>query len=196
MPTLTGILEWPERAEGRIRQFGDGFIEAPDDPFVPTALADRYPLRNALEVTVEVVDRKPRRRRGRSGGGSRPARPVVDEVISIEGLAPDDFAKRKAFEDLTVIDPQPRYTLEHPGCADACRLIDLFCPIGRGQRSLIVSPPKAGKTTLLKNIASGLAANYPDVEVYALLIDERPEEVTDFRRSVPCHVVASSNDHT
>lgn len=200
MPTLTGILEWPERAEGRIRQFGDGFIEAPDDPFVPTALAERYPLRNAQEVTVEVVDRKPRRRRGRSGGGGgsgqRPARPVVDEVISIEGLAPDEFAKRKAFEELTVIDPQPRYVLEHRGCADACRLIDLFCPIGRGQRSLIVSPPKAGKTTLLKNIASGLAANYPEVEVFALLIDERPEEVTDFRRSVPCHVVASSNDHT
>jgi len=195
MPTLTGILEWPERAEGRVRQFGDGFIEAPDDPFVPTALADRYPLRNAQEVTVEVVDKKPRRRRGRSGA-PRKSRPVVDEVISIEGLEPGEFARKKSFDELTVIDPQPRLTLEHPGCADACRLIDLFCPIGRGQRALIVSPPKAGKTTLLKNIASGLAANWPDVEVYALLVDERPEEVTDFRRSVPCQVVASSNDHT
>jgi len=195
MPTLTGILEWPQRAEGRVRQFGDGFIEAPDDPFVPTGLADRYPLRHAQEVTVEVVNRRPRRRRGRSGG-SRPSRPVVDEILSIEGIDPEEFARRKSFEDLTVIDPQPRYTLEHPGCADACRLIDLFCPIGRGQRALIVSPPKAGKTTLLKNIAEGLAANAPEAEVFALLVDERPEEVTDFRRSVPCKVVASSNDHT
>lgn len=106
----------------------------------------------------------------------------------------------KAWEDLTSIDPQPRYTLEYPGCSESCRLIDLFCPIGRGQRSLIVSPPKAGKTTLLKDIASGIAKNYPDVDIIALLIDERPEEVTDFRRffeklGPQCKVIASSNDH-
>jgi transcription termination factor Rho len=107
----------------------------------------------------------------------------------------------RKFEDLTSIDPQPRFTLEHPGCPDSCRLIDLFCPIGRGQRALIVSPPKAGKTTLLKDIAGGIAKNYPEVELIALLIDERPEEVTDFRRYFTqlgprCQVIASSNDHT
>jgi len=85
--------------------------------------------------------------------------------------------------DLTSIDPQPRLTLEYPGCPVSCRLIDLFCPIGRGQRGLIVSPPKAGKTTLLKDIAGAVVRNHPDVEVIVLLVDERPEEVTDFRRT-------------
>ncbi len=201
MVTVTGILEWPERAEGRVRQFAGGLIQSADDPFVPVQMGDRYPLRNGQEITVEVIEKRSRRRRrgrnrgsGGSSNGSRPPRPVVDEVISIEGLEPGALADRPAFEDLTVIDPQPRLTLEHPGCSASCRLVDLFCPIGKGQRGLIVSPPKAGKTTLLKDIANGLQTNHPDLNVFALLIDERPEEVTDFRRNVPCEVIASSND--
>jgi transcription termination factor Rho len=172
------------------------------DPFVPAALGERYRLRNGVELTVEVVDRRSRRRRrGRGPGpggeqGPRPSRPVVEQVVKIEGLDPDDFARRKPFEELTTIDPQPRLTLEYPGCPPACRLIDMFCPIGRGQRGLIVSPPKAGKTTLLKDIATALSRNHPSVHVFALLVDERPEEVTDFRRNVPCTVLASSNDQT
>ncbi|CAN5868308.1 transcription termination factor Rho [soil metagenome] len=114
----------------------------------------------------------------------------------------------KPWEELTSIDPQPRLTLEYPGCPDSCRLIDMFCPIGRGQRALIVSPPKAGKTSLLKDIARSIAINHPTVTIIGLLIDERPEEVTDFKRtfaglggvdgdgSVPrATVMASSNDH-
>jgi transcription termination factor Rho len=126
----------------------------------------------------------------------------------------------KPFDQLTTIDPQPRLTLEYPGCPDSCRLIDLFCPIGRGQRALIVSPPKAGKTTLLKDISASIYRNHPDVTLIALLVDERPEEVTDFRRTFAAfgplttpqplpddlapapstaphraHVLASSNDH-
>jgi len=84
--------------------------------------------------------------------------------------------------------------LEHRGCPPACRLIDLFCPIGYGTRGLIVAPPKAGKTILLQQIAMGIHHNHPDVKLVALLIDERPEEVTDFRRNVPAEVLASSND--
>lgn len=87
------------------------------------------------------------------------------------------------FDELTSIDPQPRLTLEYPGCPASCRLIDLFCPIGRGQRGLIVSPPKAGKTTLLKDIGTAIVRNHPDTELIVLLVDERPEEVTDFRRT-------------
>lgn len=103
---------------------------------------------------------------------------------SVPGLElPPGLTKIRSFEDLTSIDPAPRLTLEYPGCPASCRLIDLFCPIGRGQRGLIVSPPKAGKTTLLKDIATAILRNHPDVEVVVLLVDERPEEVTDFRRT-------------
>ncbi len=109
--------------------------------------------------------------------------PVVANIVAIEGQDPEKFALAKRFEELTSIDPQPRLTLEYPGCPPSCRLVDLFCPIGRGQRGLIVSPPKAGKTTLLKDLATAILRNHPDVYVFVLLVDERPEEVTDFRRS-------------
>ncbi|MGP1346189.1 MAG: transcription termination factor Rho [Phycisphaerales bacterium] len=210
MNTMTGILVWPDRADGRLRPIDEALAGttdiARDDLVVPAALRERYPLRNAQELTVEVVERRGnRRRRGRGGrgpngdaggpNGAASVRSVIDAVVAIEGLAPDDYASRKPFEDLTVIDPQPRLRLEHRGCPPSCRLIDLFCPIGRGQRGLIVAPPKAGKTTLLHDIATGLSINHPELEVFALLVDERPEEVTQFRREVPCRVFASSNDH-
>jgi transcription termination factor Rho len=191
MTTHSGILEWPKGTEGRIRQLNDRLVEQQNDPFVPRELASRYPLRDGQHVTVSVSEKKPRRRRGRRG---RNPRTVVDEIISIEGLEPELYASRKPFEELTAVDPEPRMTLEYPGCPPACRLIDLFCPIGYGTRGLIVAPPKAGKTILLQNIAAGIKHNHPDVEVVALLIDERPEEVTDFKRNVPAQVLASSND--
>ena len=126
--------------------------------------------------------------------------------VVVQGLPPpaQGPAPGRAFEEFTSIDPQPRITLEYPGCPVSCRLIDLFCPIGRGQRGLIVSPPKAGKTTLLKDIATSVVRNHPDIEMVVLLVDERPEEVTDFRRAFAqftgvdaarCSVIASSNDH-
>ncbi len=108
-------------------------------------------------------------------------RPPAALDVDAQPLSFPPDAKR--FEDLTSVDPQPRLTLEYPGCPPSCRLIDLFCPIGRGQRGLIVSPPKAGKTTLLKDIATAILRNHADVEVVVLLVDERPEEVTDFRRT-------------
>ncbi len=191
MSTLSGILEWRNGTEGRIRQLDDRLVEHTDDPFVPVELRERYPLRQGQRVTVSVVHRKSRRRRGRK---PRAARPVVEEVLEIEGLSPEQYAARTPFEELTALDPQPRIVLEHPGCPAACRLIDLFCPLGYGTRGLIVSPPKAGKTILLQNIAFGIKHNHPDIELVALLIDERPEEVTDFKRNVPAQVLASSND--
>jgi transcription termination factor Rho len=195
MTTLTGILEWPQRADGRIRQLTDSRLtQTPDDPFVPQAMGDTYPLRNGQEVVVEVEVRKSKRRP--RGGGPRNERPIVERIVSIEGMEPSAYASHKPFEDLTVIDPQPRLTLEYPGCPPSCRLIDLFSPLGRGQRGLIVSPPKAGKTTLLKDIVLALSKNHPELVLMALLIDERPEEVTDFRRAVPARVFASSNDHS
>lgn len=191
MTTATGILDFPKGSEPRLRQVRDGLVESPEDPFVSSELVEQLGLRPAQELTVDVVERKPRRRR-RSGG--RAARAVAEEVLEIEGLSPDAYAARKPFEELTAIDPQPRMALEHPGCPPACRLVDLFCPLGYGTRGLIVAPPKAGKTILLQQIAAGIKHNHEDVDVVALLIDERPEEVTDFRRNVPAEVLASSND--
>ncbi|MEC8558728.1 MAG: transcription termination factor Rho, partial [Planctomycetota bacterium] len=190
--TVTGLLQLQEGADARLRQLGDGLVEAKDDPFVPESLAGECPFRPASRMTVEVVERKARRRR--RGGGGRPVRQVVQEILSVEDLSPEEYSTRKEFLELTPIDPQPRLNLEHDGCPPACRLIDLFCPIGFGTRGLIVAPPKAGKTILLQNIAFGIKHNHPDVELVALLIDERPEEVTDFRRNVPATVLASSND--
>ena len=191
MSTVTGILDFPKGSEPRLRQLGDGLIEATEDPFVPSELIEDLDLRPSQQLEVEVVAKKPRRRR-RSGG--RKPRPVVDKILHVEGLAPENYAARKGFDELTPVDPEPRMSLEHRGCPPACRLIDLFCPIGYGTRGLIVAPPKAGKTILLQQIAAGIKHNHPDVDVVALLIDERPEEVTDFRRNVPAEVLASSND--
>jgi transcription termination factor Rho len=112
---------------------------------------------------------------------SQPRGPILPHRTDIDGRPLPPAIRR--FDELTTIDPQPRLTLEYPGCPASCRLIDLFCPIGRGQRALIVSPPKAGKTTLLKDMATAILRNHPDVEVVVLLVDERPEEVTDFRRT-------------
>ena len=209
--TMTGILEWPQRTEGRVRQITDAAVvlQNADDPYVPVAFGDELPLRNGLEVTVEVGHRKSRRRRGKPG--PRNVRPVVESFLKIEGMDPHAFASARPFEDLTSIDPEPMLKLEYPGCPPACRLIDLFCPIGRGQRGLIVSPPKAGKTTLMKQITESILRNHEDVHVILLLVDERPEEVTDFKRTFSTtraddewphawgrdrvRILASSNDH-
>jgi transcription termination factor Rho len=192
MSTVSGILQLQNGTDARLRQLGDGLVESKDDPFVPMSLEEMAPLRQALQMTVEVVEKKAKRRR--RGGGGRPVRRIAEEIVEIEGIPAKEFADRKRFEDLTPIDPQPRLNLEYEGCPPACRLIDMFCPIGFGTRGLIVAPPKAGKTILLQHIAFGIKRNHPDVELVALLIDERPEEVTDFRRNVPAHVLASSND--
>jgi len=189
--TCTGILDWHSPHECKLRQYENGIVTDVNDPLVPPTVAAQYDLRPGQRITAEVVHKRPKRRSGKNRRGPRP---VVESVLEIEGLPPDEWVNRKPFEELTPIDPQPRLTLEYPGCPAACRLIDLFCPIGYGTRGLIVAPPKAGKTVLLQNIAAGITHNHPDVEVVALLIDERPEEVTDFRRNVPAEVLASSND--
>lgn len=116
-------------------------------------------------------------------------------VDKVTGLDPDQVRKRVDFQELTPLHPNEQLVLEHDPDEPSTRMIDLFAPIGKGQRGLIVSPPKAGKTTLLKHIAQGIEANYPDVKLIILLVDERPEEVTDFRRSVKrAEVIAATFD--
>jgi transcription termination factor Rho len=189
--TVTGILDWEKPHEGRLRQWKNGPVSSESDPFVPVALKEEFKLRQGQMLTATIIQKKSK---NRQRGRPRNVRPVVSTITAIEGIDPREYAKHKSFEEMTVIDPQPRITLEHRGCPPACRLIDLFCPIGYGTRGLIVSPPKAGKTVLLQNIAQGIHHNHPDIELVALLIDERPEEVTEFKRTVPAEVLASSND--
>ncbi len=216
MQTATGILEIGKRADGRLRELDQTYVSSPNDPVVQAKDIDRYDLRPGLRLEVELGkpmgggggnNQQPQGGRKGKGKNRKTKKPKidaiapnalrVDKVISIEGMDPEEFLKQaRKFEDLTTVDPEPRLTLEYPDCPPACRLIDLFCPIGYGQRGMIVSPPKAGKTILLQNIAGSVARNHPEIETIALLIDERPEEVTDFRRNVPCTVWASSNDHT
>jgi transcription termination factor Rho len=206
-------LELSSRADGRLRVLDKTLLATPSDPVVPAKFIERYKLRPGLLLEVEITHQgggnghqqhqhqrdnhhgKKNRQRNKANAIA-PNAPRVQQVFRIDGLAPEEYLKRRRFDELTIIDPQPRLTLEYPGCPPACRLIDLFCPIGYGQRGMIVSPPKAGKTTLLQNIAFAVKKNHPNVEVIALLVDERPEEVTDFRRNVPCEVLASSNDHS
>ncbi|MEM9019781.1 MAG: transcription termination factor Rho, partial [Planctomycetota bacterium] len=204
--TVTGIYEQGPKSDGRLRQLDNTLLSYPRDPVVASHLVERYGLRPGLHL--ECTLGKP------FGGGQQPqqhgrgkkkkqkyfaidpqARRVQD-IVKIEGMPASEYGNTRRFEDLTSVMPEPRLSLEYPDCPPACRLIDLFCPVGYGTRGMIVSPPKAGKTTLLQNIAFAIQKNHPEVEVFALLIDERPEEVTDFRRNVPCTVWASSNDHT
>lgn len=204
---VTGIYEQGPKADGRLRQLGDTFLSYPTDPVVASHLVEKYNLRPGMMIECSLGKpfgggQQPQHHRG--GGKQKkqkysaidPSAKRAHDILKIEDQDPAEFANLRQFGDMTIIMPEPRLTLEYPGCPDACRLIDMFCPIGYGTRGMIVSPPKAGKTTLLQNIAMGIRTNHPECEVYALLIDERPEEVTEFRRNVPCTVWASSNDHT
>ncbi|MDA1008434.1 MAG: transcription termination factor Rho [Planctomycetota bacterium] len=188
---LTGVLDLSNEFDPRLRQWVDGFVVSPADPVVPPQLVESMRLKHAQQLDVEAFERKARRR---YSGGPRKSRCVAENIVRIEELTPEAYAERRSFSELTPLDPQPRLQLEYRGCPPACRLIDLFCPIGFGTRGLIVAPPKAGKTILLQQIAFGIKHNHPEVELIALLIDERPEEVTDFRRNVPAQILASSND--
>ncbi len=212
--TATGILELSNKSDGRLRTLGDTYVNDPEDPVVPSHLIEKYHLRPGLMLEVSLgkvvgggggggkKGGKGKYGKQGNGGGKRPKANTIaptarraKDVLLVDGMDPQDMENYQSYEELTTIMPQPRLTLEYPGCPPACRLIDLFCPIGLGTRGMIVSPPKAGKTTLMQQIAVAISRNHPEVDVYALLIDERPEEVTDFRRNVPCTVWASSNDH-
>ncbi len=155
-------------------------------------------------------DGRPDRRDGRSGNrdgrsnnrdgrrpqdGGRPQGPRLIEIDSINEQPPEAYLDTRPFEDLTAIDPRERIRFETPGGPTSMRIVDLMTPIGFGQRGLIVAPPRTGKTILLQQMAHGIAVNHPDTYMMVLLIDERPEEVTDMRRNVRADVIASSNDH-
>jgi len=179
---VQGVLYIPpkESAPGVLVASATNYLPTPRDPLVPRDLI----IREGLEAGALI-----------GGFAADGARPVVKRVETVEGLTPAEFRQRPAFGDLVSIDPNAWLKLETEPDEMCGRVVDLLAPIGRGQRCLIVAPPKAGKTTLLKRMAHAVGVNAPDVYVIVLLIDERPEEITDFRRSVlRGEVIASSAD--
>ncbi len=178
---VSGYLDLRDEGYGFLRV--NGYLPSRDDAYVPVRLTRQYGLRKGDHVT----------------GLSRPAgrnekNPALLEVQSVNGGTPDAARERRRFEDLTALFPDSKLRLEHSPHDMASRIIDLISPIGKGQRGIIVSPPKAGKTTIMKTIATSIEHNHPDVVLMVLLIDERPEEVTDMRRTVKGEVIASTFD--
>jgi transcription termination factor Rho len=175
-----GVLEIMNEGIGFLRT---NYQVGPEDVYVSQAQLRRYELRSGDLVIGHV---RPPREGERHYG--------MLKVESINGLAPEEARRRTNFEDLTPIFPEKRFDLEVDHATLSTRLINLISPIGRGQRGMIVSPPKAGKTTILKQIANSISTRHPDVHLIIALIGERPEEVTDMDRSVDAEVVASTFD--
>ncbi|MBN1310890.1 MAG: transcription termination factor Rho [Anaerolineae bacterium] len=176
-----GVLEIIEEGIGFLRS--DHYVPGPDDIYVSQTQIKRFDLRTGDLVVGQV--RPPKDTEKYYG---------LLRVEAVNGLDPEQAKKRPHFEQLTPIFPERRFDLETNGRILSTRLLNLVAPIGRGQRGLIVSPPKAGKTTVLKEIANGISHNYPEVHLMVLLIGERPEEVTDMDRSVEAEVIASTFD--
>jgi transcription termination factor Rho len=179
--SIQGILKLDGRRGGVLRDPAKLLRPRPTDIVVPPALVQKYGL-----VAGAMV-------RGPTRGSKRGVE--LSDVETICGLSHEDFRVRSSYKDLVAIDPDQRFHLALSGNM-TMRVIDLVAPMGKGTRSLIVSPPKAGKTTILADTANAIRAEDPEVRIICLLVDERPEEVTTFRRSVDAEVFASSNDQT
>lgn len=180
----SGVLEMLPEGYGFLR--GRRYLPSPSDIYVSVSQIRRFGLRMGDMVLGQV--RPPKSGEKYFG---------LLKVATVNGCDPEVAKRRPKFDQLTPIFPEERYTLESTEVNDySRRIIDLFSPIGKGQRGLLVAPPKAGKTILLKKIANGITENYPDVTLMALLIDERPEEVTDMERSIAGEVIASTFDES
>ncbi len=179
--TAHGLLKKDKKGSFTLRDPKRSFRRGPRDVIVPLTLIRKYKLSEGAAVTGPV-------RKGRWAI-------ELTKVDSVCGLDPADFQKRKPYAELTAISPSERFNLAACG-EKSMRMIDLIAPIGKGTRGLIVSPPKAGKTVMLKQIANAISAADSDTRIIVLLIDERPEEVTYFRRSVKAEVFASTIDQS
>ena len=166
-----GILEVMSDGYGFIRS--ENYLPGDDDVYVAPSQIRRFGLKTGDIVSGNMRVKNPTDKFG-----------ALLFVKTINGLPPQEACKRKNFEDLTPIFPDEKLRLETPGGSIAMRIMDLMCPVGKGQRGMIVSPPKAGKTTLLKDVAKSITKNNPEMHLLILLIDERPEEVTDIKESI------------
>ena len=177
----TGILDVLPDGFGFLRT--NGFTQGDRDVYVSLSQIRRFGLRRGDLVAGQVREPKDNEKYN-----------ALLKIDGINGLDPDAARQRPVFEKLTPLYPEERLRLETDEHDTAARIMDLLCPIGKGQRGLIVSPPKAGKTTILKKLANSITANHPEVKLIVLLVDERPEEVTDMQRSVNGTVVSSTFD--
>jgi|SRR6185437_470638 len=176
-----GIIEVSGKGFGFLREAKRNFIQSQNDVFVTPEVVRKHGLRDGMKIKGET-------RRGSRGL-------QLFRLIGIEGEKPDTVQNLPIFEELTTVNPRARIRLETIPERFTTRIMDLIAPIGRGQRGLIVAPPRTGKTTLLQHIAEAVVKNYPEMGLIILLVDERPEEVTEIRRTVPqAALMASSND--
>ena len=177
---VEGILDILPDGYGFLR--GDNYLSTPKDVYISMVQIRRFKL-----DTGDIIKGISRFREGEKF-------PSLIFVGEVNGESPEKAAKRKRFDELTPIYPDERIKLETTSNEYSMRIIDLISPIGKGQRGMIVAPPKVGKTTLLKKIANSISANTPDAKLIVLLIDERPEEVTDMKRSINGEVIYSTFD--
>jgi transcription termination factor Rho len=177
-----GILEMHPNGYGFLRSPETNYQRERTDPFVPATMIERYRLREG--VSIKALVQPGRRQQG----------PRVREIQEVEGMPPDQYANVKTFDQLTPINPETWLRLETGQQPITTRVMDLLTPLGKGQRALIVAPPRTGKTVLLQQVSQAISTNHPDLQLVMLLVDERPEEVTDMRRTVKGEVMASSLD--
>jgi transcription termination factor Rho len=186
-----GVLDVLPEGYGFLRT--SGYLPGDKDVYISQSLIRKHGLRRGDVIEGPIRQQK-----------SSEKVPALHHVQKVNGVAPDEnghLPHRPDFKDMTPLFPDERLRLETPGGPISMRIVDLMSPIGKGQRGLIVSPPKAGKTTILKELGQAIAHNDPDVHVMVVLVDERPEEVTDMERSVPGEIIASTfdrpaDDHT
>jgi len=182
-----GVLETLPDGFGFLRSPKYNYLQSPDDIYVGPAQIRKFNLRTGDEIYGQI--RPPKK-----GGDKEEHYFALLRIEAVNGEDPELAKDRPLFENLTPIYPCEKLKLEHNPKEFSTRIMDLMVPVGKGQRGLIVAPPYAGKTELLKNIAHGIAANHDEVYILVLLIDERPEEVTDFERSVKAEVISSTFD--
>ncbi|HCR29233.1 MAG TPA: transcription termination factor Rho, partial [Opitutae bacterium] len=179
---VEGILEVTKKKTGQLLDLTKNGRQRPTDPFIPKELIRRFKLTNGSYIVAQATT------------DPRFQNPKVRYIDTVDGLTVDDRRKKLEFTQLTTITPEEQIRLETEKKKMTTRAMDLFCPLGKGTRGLIDAPPRPGKTTLLTHIAQGIGANHPEIKLLILLVDERPEEVTDFRRNIEGEVWASSND--
>jgi transcription termination factor Rho len=179
---FVGLLELHPNGYGFLRSPANNYSREKSDPFVPAILIDRFRLRQGLMCRATIL--QSRRQQG----------PRVKDILDVDGMAPEEYVNVKSFDQKTPVNPSHWLRLETGPTPITTRVMDLMTPLGKGQRALIVAPPRSGKTVMLQHISHGVATNHPEIHLVMLLVDERPEEVTDMKRNVKGEVIASSLD--